>query len=135
MGLQRHCSGILPAGGSATPHPATPPRLPPAADGEVLGWEEAGCAVWDAAALPDDAAFLAQHGAPAMLPPLLEATAAKEEWRALEIGLGERAPIVVAYPGATQMLRGQLAACLGGAAAPPVPACPCAGCCPPACCL
>lgn len=56
----------------------------------MLGWEEAGCAVWDAAALPDDAAFLCQHGALDMLPPLLAATAAKEEWRALDIGLGER---------------------------------------------
>ena len=45
--------------------------------------------MWDAAALPDDAAFLLQHGLPAMLQPLLTATAAREQWRALEIGLGE----------------------------------------------
>lgn len=69
------------------------PPLPPtaaadAADDEPLGWEEAGCLVWDVAALPDDAAFLVQHGLPAMLPPLLAATAAAERWRPLEIGLG-----------------------------------------------
>lgn len=72
-------------------HPALPPALPPAGGDEgeaALGWEEAGCLVWDAAALPDDAAFLVQHGVPAMLLPLLSAACAGELWRELEIGLG-----------------------------------------------
>lgn len=59
--------------------------------GEAVGWEEAGCLLWDVAALPDDAAFLLKHGLPAMLPPLLTAAAARERWRALEIGLGTAA--------------------------------------------
>lgn len=48
--------------------------------------------MWDAAALPDDAAFLVQHGALDMLPPLLKAAAAADKWRALEIGVGECCP-------------------------------------------
>ncbi len=63
----------------------------PVDDAEALGWEEAGCLLWDVAALPDDAAFLLQHGLPAMLPPLLTAAAVRERWRALEIGLGTAA--------------------------------------------
>lgn len=63
----------------------------PADGGEAVGWEEAGCLLWDVAALPDDAAFLLKHGLPAMLPPLLTAAAARERWRALEIGLGTAA--------------------------------------------
>ncbi|PSC67077.1 saal1 isoform X1 isoform A [Micractinium conductrix] len=55
---------------------------------EPLEWEEAGCLVWDVAALADDAAFLVAHGMPALLPALVTATAAAERWRALEIALG-----------------------------------------------
>jgi hypothetical protein len=61
----------------------------PAAEAE-LGWEEAGSLVWDAAAIPDDAAYLLQElpDLPMLLGAALTATAAAESWRALEICLG-----------------------------------------------
>lgn len=70
-----------------------------------LGWEDAGCLVWDVAALPDDAAFLLRHGLPAMLPPLLAATAASEHWRALEIGLGIAANLACHAGARAQLLQ------------------------------
>lgn len=80
---RRRCSRRLPTPASQA--------LAPADDGEELSWEEAGCLLWDVAAVPDDAAFLLNHGLPAMLPPLLTAAAARERWRALEIALGTAA--------------------------------------------
>ncbi|PRW58285.1 saal1 isoform X1 [Chlorella sorokiniana] len=71
-----------------------------------LGWEEAGCLVWDSAALPDDASFLVKHDLPAMLPPLLTAAAASERWRALEIALGTLGNLAC-HAGTKQLLLGQ----------------------------
>ncbi|KAL4437018.1 hypothetical protein ABPG75_004157 [Micractinium tetrahymenae] len=73
--------------------------------GDALGWEEAGCLLWDVAALPDDAAFLLKHGLPAMLPPLLTAAAARERWRALEIGLGTAANLACHDEARRQLLQ------------------------------
>lgn len=89
------------------PH-ASLPRAPfLQAEGEDgLGWEEAGCLVWDCAALPDDAAFLVRHELPAMLPPLLTTAAANERWRALEIALGTLGNLAC-HAGTKQLLLGQ----------------------------
>ena len=92
--------------------PCSPPAAAPAADAdadaangeEPLGWEEAGCLVWDVAALPDDAAFLLSHDLPAMLAPLLTAAAAKEQWRVLEIGLGVLGNLACHAPAKTLLL-------------------------------
>lgn len=55
-----------------------------------LGWEEAGSLVWDSSAMADDAAFLLRElpELPGMLAATLTATAAAEQWRAVEIGIG-----------------------------------------------
>lgn len=86
---------------------AKAPSAEEEAEGEDgLGWEEAGCLVWDCAALPDDAAFLVRHELPAMLPPLLTAAAANERWRALEIALGTLGNLAC-HAGTKQLLLGQ----------------------------
>ena len=87
-------------------------------DGQgALGFEEAGCLVWDCAALEEDAAFLLQHGVQEMLMPFLTAVAARaasevaagaahsaqRQWRALEIGLGILGNLAC-HPGAKRTL-------------------------------
>lgn len=61
--------------------------------------------MWDVAGLPDDAAFLLGHGLPAMLPPLLTAAAAREQWRVLEIGLGVAANLACHKEAREQLLQ------------------------------
>lgn len=60
-----------------------------AAEAELC-WEEAGCLVWDAAAMPDDAEYLVQElpELAGLLAATLASSAAAERWRALEICLG-----------------------------------------------